>query len=70
MGKVLPEPMFLVDEAAASLSFREVCYTGKPYALIVRETRGGATKEMPRKDPAWAGRFTLFTGGEGQRPKR
>ena len=61
VGKVLPEPMFLIDSAGASFSFPEVCYTGKPFALIVRQTRGGATKEMPRTHPAWAGHFTLFT---------
>jgi hypothetical protein len=64
VGKVLPEPMFLIDGARASFSFPEVCYTGKPFALVVRQTRGGETKEMPRSDPAWAGNFTLFTAEE------
>ena len=64
VGKVLPEPMFLIDGAQASFSFPEVCYTGKPFALVVRQTRGGETKEMPRTDPAWAGSFTLFTAEE------
>jgi hypothetical protein len=63
VGKSLPEPMFLIDNAAASFSFPEVCYNNRPFALIVRETRDGATKEMPRSDPAWKSHFTLFTSG-------
>ena len=56
-------PMFVIDNARASFTFGEVNYTGDPFATVVRETRGGQTREMKNTDPAWAGHFTLFTAG-------
>jgi len=63
-------PMFVVDNAQAAFSFSEVCYSGDPFATIVRETRGGETREMKLTDPAWGGHFTLFTAGGQERPQR
>jgi hypothetical protein len=63
VGNITPTPMLLVDESQASFSFCEVCYTGKPFPLIVRETRNGVTREMANTDPAWGRYFTLFTAG-------
>jgi len=65
VGKSLPEPMFLIGNASASITFPEVCYNGKPFALIVRQICDGATKELSRTDTAWTGNFTLFTAGGG-----
>lgn len=56
-------PMFVIEDAQAALSFCEVCYSGDPFATIMRETRGGQTKEMKKDDPLWRGHFTLFTSG-------
>ena len=63
VGAHLPDPMFVVDNAQASLRFSEVCYSGQPYDTIVRETRGGETREMKKAAPDWGGLFTLFTSG-------
>jgi len=40
-----------------------VCYSGDPFAVVVRETRGGVTREMTAADPRWAGHLTLLTAG-------
>lgn len=56
-------PMFVIDNAQASLSFAEVNDTGDPFATIVRETRGRVTREMQNTDPAWHSHFTLVTAG-------
>ncbi len=55
-------PMFVVDNARASFSFREVCFNGDPFTTIVRETRGGQTKIVAGTDPAWGSTFTLYSG--------
>ena len=41
-----------------------MCYTDKPFPVIVRETRGGQTKEIKQSDPLWQRHFTLFTSGK------
>jgi len=61
VGNVTPTPMLIVDDAQASFSFCEVCYTDKPFPFIVREIRKGVTREMDKADPAWGRHFTLFT---------
>lgn len=61
VGAHLPDPMFVIENSAATLSFGEVCYTGQPYDSIVRQVRGTVTKVMKKADPAWGGAFTLFT---------
>lgn len=63
VGRVDASPMFVVDEADASIGFAEVCYTGRPFERIVRETRGGVTREILRDDPRWGGHFTHFRAG-------
>jgi hypothetical protein len=57
-------PMFVSEDSEVALSFCEVCYNGQPFPVIVRETRGGQTKEMTKDDPLWRGHFTLFTSGK------
>jgi len=61
-------PMLVVIDSQAAFSFSEVCYSGDPFATIVRETRGGETREMTRTDPRWGGHLTLFTAGGPARP--
>lgn len=43
-------PMFRTEDASVFAVFHEVCYTGDPYAVLVEERQGGATKTVPRKD--------------------
>ncbi len=56
-------PMLVVTDSQASFSFSEVCYSGDPFTVIIRETRGGETREMTLADPRWAGHLTLLTEG-------
>jgi hypothetical protein len=39
-------PMFIVEDAALSVTFGEACFSGKPYTTVVRETRGGVTRDL------------------------
>jgi hypothetical protein len=55
--------MFTVDNAQAAFTFSEVCFTDRPFPLIVSETQGDQKRTMPRSDPAWRSQFTLFTAG-------
>jgi hypothetical protein len=41
-------PMFESTDARVSYVLGEVCYTGDPYAVLVRETRGGVARELKR----------------------
>ena len=59
-------PMLLIENARASFSFAETCFTGKPYPLVVREIRKNETRELKAGDPRWGGHFTLFTSGTQQ----
>jgi hypothetical protein len=43
-------PMFITEDASAFAFFYEVCYTGDPFQVLVRETRNGVTKEVKRGD--------------------
>jgi hypothetical protein len=43
-------PMFVNDNASVWAFFGEVCYNGNPYAVLIRETRIGNTKEVSRND--------------------
>ena len=61
VGNIDQTPMFVIDNADASLSFAEVCYTGKPFSNIVRETQNEATRRMTADDPTWESAFTLFS---------
>ena len=37
-------PMFVNENSAVWAYFSEVCYNGDPFATLIKETRGGATK--------------------------
>jgi len=63
VGRIDPSPMFLIDNARASISFAEVCFTGKPFPIVARETRDGRTQEIRADDPRWRGAFALLTAG-------
>jgi hypothetical protein len=41
-------PMFVTEDASAFVYFNEVCYTGDPFATLVRETRHGVTRTIER----------------------
>jgi len=41
-------PMFVTEDASAFVYFNEVCYTGDPFATLVRETRKGVTRTVER----------------------
>lgn len=41
-------PMFVTEDASAFVHFNEVCYTGDPFATLIRETRNGVTKTVER----------------------
>ncbi len=43
-------PMFVNNESSVSLTIGEVSYTGDPFAVLVKETRGGVTKTLNRGD--------------------
>ena len=61
VGQSLPDPMFVVNNARASFTFSEVCFTDKPFQTIVAETRGGQTKTLSHNDPSWQRQLTLLT---------
>jgi hypothetical protein len=59
-------PMFACTDSVMSVTAGETCFTGKPFAVVVRETRKGETKELTREDAK--GRpngslLTLFVSG-------
>ena len=39
-------PMFVNADSSVFAMFNEVCYSGDPFQTLVRETRGGTTKEV------------------------
>jgi hypothetical protein len=41
-------PMFVTEDASVFALFTEVCYTGDPFAVLVREARNGVVKEVKR----------------------
>lgn len=41
-------PMFVNDDSSVWAFFAEVCYSGNPFAVLVRESRGGTTNEVKR----------------------
>jgi len=38
--------MFVTEESRVRALFTEVCYNGDPFRILVRETRGGETREL------------------------
>ncbi len=61
VGDERQEPMFVVDNAQASVSMVEINFTGKPFETIVRETHNGDTRVLSASDAQWGRHFTLFT---------
>lgn len=51
-------PMFLTEDASAFAFFAEVCFTGDPFAMLIREKRKGVIKEVKRGD----GNVTPYVG--------
>jgi len=43
-------PMFVNDESSIWAYFGEICYTGDPFAQIIKETRGGVTKLLGKAE--------------------
>jgi hypothetical protein len=43
-------PMFVTEDAAAFAFFSEICSTGDPFAILIRETRRGVTREVRPED--------------------
>jgi len=43
-------PMFVNDDSSVWAFFAEVCYTGDPFTMLIKETRGGATKTLGRDE--------------------
>ena len=41
-------PMFVNENASLFTFFSEVCYSGDPFATLIRETRDGETKTVGR----------------------
>lgn len=53
-------PMFVTEEASVFAFFAEVCFSGDPFRTLIRETRGGETREIR----AGAGRTLPYRGGK------
>ena len=51
-------PMFVNDDSSVWAFFAEVCFNGDPFAVRVRETRGGEVKEVGRD----GGRTVPYSG--------
>ena len=52
-GAIKDMPMFVVKNAQMTLAGREFNGNGKPYVLLLEETRGGQTKKLWRGDVPW-----------------
>ncbi len=44
-------PMFILTNAAGSFTIGEITFNNRPFKTIVRETRGGETRELIRREP-------------------
>lgn len=42
-------PMFVTEDASVFAFFNEICFSGDPFAMLVRETRGGQVREIKRE---------------------
>lgn len=47
-SKTKVEPMFLIENAAASITLGESCFNGNPFTKLVKEARGGKTKILKK----------------------
>ena len=61
-------PMFAAVDSAMSVTLGEVCYSGDPYEIIVRQTRRGMAKEFPAASPDYKSRLVLYAGGANAAP--
>lgn len=43
-------PMFAVEDGTLAVTLGESCFTGKPYEVLARRTRGGVSKDLKRGD--------------------
>ena len=59
VGNIDESPMFVVDNSQASLSFSEVCFTGKPFPIILRETKNGVVKSVLQSSSLWGGELHI-----------
>lgn len=41
-------PMFVTDNSSVFTFFSEVCYSGDPFAILIRENRNGSTRSVER----------------------
>ncbi len=48
-------PMFVNDNSSVWAFFGEVCFNGDPFAVLIRELRGGSRKEVKRRDEVFSG---------------
>lgn len=53
-------PMFTVTDSRFSATIGEVCWDDRYYRVIVRETRGGETRDFKSDDPRWGRSLALF----------
>ncbi len=53
-------PMFVTEDASVFAFFAEICFSGDPFKTLIRETRGGETREVK----AGAGRIAPYRGGK------
>jgi len=60
VGGVDDSPRFLVDSPETSISFPEICFTGRPFTTIVSEIRGDALKDLRHADLRWGRHFSLY----------
>ncbi len=60
-------PMFTVADSHFSATLGEVCWDDRFYRVIVRETRGGETREFKADDPRWRRSLALFASHGGGR---
>ena len=42
-------PMFVTEDASVFAFFNEVCFSGDPFAILIRETHAGQTREIKRE---------------------
>lgn len=54
-------PMFVTEDASAFAFFHEVCYSGDPFAVLVREIRGGVVRQVDRGE----GSIAPYLGAPG-----
>jgi hypothetical protein len=59
-------PMFVNADSSVFVFFNEVCYSGDPFRTLIRETRGGTTKEIA----SGQGGIAPYIGYRGKRDRQ